>query len=199
MPNEPWYESVSADTPITQGDLIFNCPILSWTSENIDLQGAKEDEVLKGSTLAVSADVVVMTQACDLENEKVSNIIICPQTSINEYYEFWQSDLQAKGQNPTPKAWKSHCNDICDGFIWNMSMLNKEELAGEMRIGIRIVNFHEVFTIPRSFLESLITQRGQERFRLLPPYREHLSQAFARFFMRVGLPLPIEKNWELQR
>jgi len=27
--------------------------------------------------------------------------------------------------------------------------------------------------------------------RLLSPYREHLSQAFARFFMRVGLPVDI--------
>ena len=27
------------------------------------------------------------------------------------------------------------------------------------------------------------------RLRLLPPYREHLSQSFARFFMRVGLPI----------
>jgi hypothetical protein len=26
---------------------------------------------------------------------------------------------------------------------------------------------------------------------LLPPYREHLSQAFARFFMRVGLPVEV--------
>lgn len=198
MPNEPWYESVSADTPITQGDLIFNCPILSWTSENIDLQGGKEDEVLKGSTLAVSADVVVMTQACDLEHEKVSNIILCPHTSINEYLEFWQSDLRAKGQNPTQRAWEKHCNDICDGFIWNMSMLNKEEIKDGMKIDIRIVNFHEVFTVPRSFLESLVSQRGQERYRLLPPYREHLSQAFARFFMRVGLPVSIEKHWEIQ-
>jgi len=27
--------------------------------------------------------------------------------------------------------------------------------------------------------------------RRLPPYREHLSQAFARYFMRVGLPQDI--------
>jgi hypothetical protein len=27
--------------------------------------------------------------------------------------------------------------------------------------------------------------------RLLPPYREHLAQAFARFFMRVALPVDI--------
>ena len=25
----------------------------------------------------------------------------------------------------------------------------------------------------------------------MPPHREHLSQAFARFFMRVGLPIDI--------
>jgi hypothetical protein len=28
-----------------------------------------------------------------------------------------------------------------------------------------------------------------------PPYREHLSQAFARFFMRVGLPQPVDPSW----
>jgi hypothetical protein len=27
--------------------------------------------------------------------------------------------------------------------------------------------------------------------RLLPPYREHLAQAFARFFIRVGLPVDV--------
>jgi len=198
MPDDPWYESVDADTAITQGDLIFNCPVLSWTDENLDLQGADETEVLKGSAIAVSADVVVMTQACDLEHQKVSNVILCPQISIDEYYVFWKSDMEARGNNPTKKAWASHCDDICDGFIWNLSMLNKEVNDGETRIDIRIVNFHEVFSVPRSFLESLVSQRGQERFRLLPPYREHLSQAFARFFMRVGLPASIKKNWEIQ-
>lgn len=35
---------------------------------------------------------------------------------------------------------------------------------------------------------ELITRKEIEHLRLLPPYREHLSQAFARYFMRVGLP-----------
>ncbi len=60
MPDRPWYESISADTAITQGDLIFNCPVLSWKGENLVLEGADETEVLKGSAIAVSADVVVM-------------------------------------------------------------------------------------------------------------------------------------------
>ncbi len=48
MANEPWYETVNADQSVTQGDLIFNCPILSWKSENLDIQGSNENEVLKG-------------------------------------------------------------------------------------------------------------------------------------------------------
>jgi len=31
-----------------------------------------------------------------------------------------------------------------------------------------------------------------ETLRLLSPYKEHLSQSFARFFMRVGLPIDID-------
>jgi hypothetical protein len=197
MPNEPWYETVNADQQITQGDLIFNCPILSWKSENLNIQGANENEVLQGATNAISADVVVMTQACDLEHEKVTNVILCPHLSISEYFSFWKEDMERKGQNPTSKAWKNHCNDIRDGYLWNLSMLNEFDSNGTVELEIRLVDFHEVFTVPRAFLESLLFQRGENRYRLLPPYREHLSQAFARFFMRVGLPIPIDEEWSL--
>jgi hypothetical protein len=44
-------------------------------------------------------------------------------------------------------------------------------------------------------LQSLLKARAIPRPQLLPPYREHLSQAFARFFMRVGLPTPVAKTW----
>jgi hypothetical protein len=56
-----------------------------------------------------------------------------------------------------------------------------------------IVDFHMIYTVPRDFLESLLQHRGKPRLRLVPPYREHLSQAFDRFFMRVGLPAPLAK------
>jgi hypothetical protein len=39
--------------------------------------------------------------------------------------------------------------------------------------------------------------RAGDRLRLLPPYREHLSQAFARYFMRVGLPQDIPRSVDL--
>lgn len=49
-----------------------------------------------------------------------------------------------------------------------------------------IVDFHEVFGLPIVFLRNWVRARGAKRLQLCPPYREHLSQSFARYFMRVG-------------
>lgn len=193
---EAWYEIAVPDRSLTQGDIIFDCPLLAWQEDALRLEGPEEVEVLRSAAKGIQADVVVMTQACDLEHEKVDNVILCPHLSLADYRVVWKDNMQRSGQNPTEKAWNRHCNDICDGFMWHITMLNACDIDGS-RIGIRVVFFNEVFTVPRSFLESLLGQRGTSRFRLLPPYREHLSQAFARFFMRVGLPIPIEKKWQI--
>jgi len=186
-----WYEVVPAGIPITQGDLIPDYPVLGWKSGPIQLQG-DEREVLRAAQTATLANVIVMTQACDLEHGKVENVILCPYDLISVYRASWEADQRAKGQNPTAKAWRKLCDDICDGYVWNLSILNSNENDGVPETEHRVVDFHEVFTTPRTFLESFLEQRGSARLRLLPPYREHLSQAFARFFMRVGLPVLLE-------
>ena len=54
----------------------------------------------------------------------------------------------------------------------------------------QLVDFSRVFTIAVRLTRDLAVSQGM-RLRLNPPYREHLAQAFARFFMRVGLPVDI--------
>ena len=54
---------------------------------------------------------------------------------------------------------------------------------------VRVIDFRRVYSLPVSFVRS--RAKAAKRLRLLPPYREHLSQSFARFFMRVGLPIDI--------
>jgi len=44
--------------------------------------------------------------------------------------------------------------------------------------------------LPLQYFRAFAAGAG-ERVRLSPSYREHLAQAFARFFMRVGLPVDI--------
>jgi len=189
-----WYEEVSASKKLMQGDLISACPVATWDPTKLHVQGESELEFLKAAIRAIQADVVVMTQACDLEQGHISNVTLCPHLPLANFKKLWEAKLRAGDQNPTEKAWKTACDDLKDGFIWNLSLLNYGE-SKSLNTEHRVVDFHEVFTLPRQFLESLLQQRDIPRLRLLPPYREHLSQAFARFYMRVGLPTPIDKAW----
>jgi iron-sulfur cluster repair protein YtfE (RIC family) len=50
-----------------------------------------------------------------------------------------------------------------------------------------VVDFRNVYGIQIENLKE-IAGKLESIHRLLPPYREPLSQAFARYFMRVGLP-----------
>ena len=56
-----------------------------------------------------------------------------------------------------------------------------------------IVNFDIVEKIPVKALKKY-ARKIKNRLRLLPPYREHLSQAFAKYFMRIGLPSDINRD-----
>lgn len=61
---------------------------------------------------------------------------------------------------------------------------------GDWSQEISIVSFREVWSLPLDFVRRMAAAYGP-RPRLRPPYREHLAQAFARYFMRVGLPVDI--------
>ena len=192
---EHWYSVISAGGPVTQGDLVLDCPLIRWKDPAQSFGSSEsETEQLQRSAEAFLADAIVMTQACDLEHSKVRNVVVCPHLSLSEYKDLWECELKKHGNNPTAKGWRSHCDDISDGLVWNLALLNCLT-EGPITTEHRIVDFHEVYTVPREFLETLLQHRSVPRLRLLPPYREHLSQAFARFFMRVGLPSSIVKQW----
>lgn len=186
-----WYAEVPPETEITQGDLIMGCPVLEWSKPAADYT----PESLKAICNGISADIVVMTQACDLAQKKVDNVIVCAHYSLSEYKTNWEETKKTKGQAANPKEWKNLCNDICDGYRWHLSMLNGKD-DGDLKIERRIVDFHYIYSLPIEFLQSFVKSQNTARLTLLPPYREHLSQAFARFFMRVGLPINIPKSWD---
>jgi len=170
----------------------MDCPVATWKEDLLTIEPEfASEEKLKTSVEFVKIDTVVMTQACDLEQDKVQYVILCPHYSIDEYKSQWEIGMSQNQQNPTDKAWKSHFEEIRTGKIWNLSMLNAYK-DSVLQIDVRVVDFNEVFNLPRRFLENwLLHHNYGKRLRLLPPYREHLSQAFARFFMRVGLPIDI--------
>lgn len=74
------------------------------------------------------------------------------------------------------------------GGTHNVHMLNRCDLEGFAR-EIQLVDFKLTFNLASSYLKRRCGQGP--RLRLKSPYIEHLSQAFARYFMRVGLPSDI--------
>lgn len=191
--SDNWYECVLPTAPVTQGDMITACPVVTW-KEEVFAPGTNYEEALRNGLTVTEMDVVVLTQACDLEHNHVRNVTVCPHSSLSSYKSAWEAALKKKSQNPSNRAWGDHCDDLRNGYIWNSAMLNAG-VADGLETQHRVVDFRDIFTVPRNFVESLLEFRAESRLRLRSPYREHLSQAFARFFMRVGLPASVDKAW----
>ena len=75
------------------------------------------------------------------------------------------------------------------GNVPGYHMLAACDLEG-LEAEIRVVELRTVYTVSLSLLQRVASAR-RTRLRLNSPYREHLAQAFARFIMRVGLPVDI--------
>ena len=164
----PWYDFVEGDD-LEQGDIIEGCPVAVATeTETADGRWKLQWE---------ERDLVVLSQSCDLVKgrEKVSEVLMAA---------VWkQSELS--GHLATPKG----LEDARRGNLPGVHLLASSDFAGTAS-EILVVDFRRVSALPLAFLRKRVLTQ-QRRLRLLPPYREHLSQAFARFFMRVGLPVDI--------
>jgi hypothetical protein len=181
----PWYR-VPADEGLEQGDLLFNFPFVSVGSSYAEIsryvqfhQAVERREINPDDIeepfidFNVEAqDVVVLTQSCDLAVGKTEHVVLCP------FFSF--PDLSFKFKDVSLKQVKR-------GQVESLYLLLPCQVAG-LNMTDRVVNFRQVFTAPI----DLVMEHAQEqavRVRVCPPYREHLAQAFARFFMRVAFPV----------
>lgn len=172
--NYPWYKQInSPNAELLQGDLIPNCPII------IPPRSLPDDGIYDFDI--VEYDVVIVSQSCDLENGKVENVLVCPYTTFQQF--------QINSLKPDEKLSKNKIRRDFDDFRKG-NQPNYHLLEKDPNVGINdylVVDFRNVFAVHIDFLKTHV-EFISNRARLLPPYREHLSQAFARFFMRVGLP-----------
>lgn len=169
MPIEyPWFEVVNGKKKLLQGDFIKECAIVTPPSEISD-----EPEVS-----IVNYDIIIMSQSCDLEQRKIDLVLVCPIWPLSEFEKRSGYFKSKEGKE-----------ELRRGHLPGYHLLNKCEKNG-FETDYLVVDFRNVYGVPFNFIVDLAKKRGK-RLRLLPPYREHLSQAFARFFMRVGLPVDI--------
>ena len=160
-----WYELITEQVEITQGDIIFDCPVYK------PLEVVVEKGTVIGEIEII--DAVVMSQACDIANGNIEDIILCSLIDVIE------ADIG-----------KGKLSDIKKGAQPKYHIISKSDVD-EIPMGYKIVDFLNIYSLSKNTLQS-IADGKEKRIRLLPPYREHLSQAFARYFMRVGLPYDID-------
>lgn len=172
---EPFWVQVNEST-LMQGDYLPGClvptPVFDPTNygKNSEIQDVQID--------VNELDLIVLTQSCDLESKKVGRVLLCTIYHIAEFEEN-NSKFKKKGQ------W----NEVLKGRIEGLHLLasptnpdnNKEAL---------VVDFRDIHTLPYEYVLKHASNLN-DRWRLKSPYLEHFSQAFARLFMRVGLPSAI--------
>lgn len=103
---------------------------------------------------------------------------MCPAYTLDEF-ETHNPRFKTKGQ------WEQVRKGRVDGLHLLGNPTDPESNRGSL-----VVDFGQIFSLPPAYLEKKAEAVG-ERLRLDSPYLEHFSQAFARYFMRVGLPSQI--------
>lgn len=166
-----WWTEISGGG-LAQGDLLDGCRMPIFSGESND--GSAQDVDV------VEARLLVVTQSCDLEQEKLEFVALCPIHTIDEF-----ADANSKYEN------RKHFNEILAGKLHTYHMLASPADPGDNSQAY-IVDFGHIVSLPLDYLKTHATSIGP-RWRLSPPYLEHFSQAFARFFMRVGLPTSIPR------
>jgi len=172
----PWY-TVTCGSDLEQGDILLDCPVFE-----IPIDYEDED---KGVDVVVNyQNAIIMTQSCDLAvrdngQSKVDSVLLCP-IYFKEY--FLESKDKTFGKN---NGWENVRKGNSPGF----HILNKCDIENH-RLDFMLVDLRRAYSLKIELVRKVAESQG-ERIRLLPPYREQLSQAFARFFMRVGLPLDL--------
>lgn len=175
-----WYEEKYLSDDITQGDIIINCTI---PIPNISIYDAMINgkDIVEDSIEIRLGDFIILSQACDIENDKIDTIVLSPVWTLEE---LMKTDVRYKSSKAR--------EELRQGNQPSYHLLHNYK-SDNLEMKFSVVDFHQIYTLPKEYLKK--TARNiTYRIRLLPPYREHLSQAFARYFMRVGLPSDIPKD-----
>jgi len=169
IPEYPWFGSIHGDD-IAQGDIFEKFPVFMPPTDLAFDEASETTPEFQWE----KQDLIVMLQRCDLQKdrEKVDDVILCAVWKRSELDKTndWMEEIR-KGRNAS------------------FHVLAGSQLPG-LESEPRVVDFRRVYALPVKFIRKR-AQEASTRLRLMPPYREHLSQSFARFFMRVGLPTDI--------
>jgi hypothetical protein len=157
---------------LDQGDLVDDCFHLSI--KEFDIGGIVPPRI----NVAVDR-VLVLTQTCDLANQKVANVtgaIAHEAQFIVDQGLLKPADIRGPVRGARV-------------YGWYFLPANSELCLDEMIVDLR--QLHSV----RLDLLMALARSGRRRARLLSPYREPHAKHFADTFSRIGLPEPYDTKF----
>lgn len=201
----PWYEIIR-DGSLDQGDLVPHCNVL------VAVEAPSPEQPPKAKLRPITA--LVLTQTCDVAQEKTESIIVCAVWSLasvvlgdpslrqkaeeaakreklGELPSIEEADVESRVERIVERSGplRGHFNAIIKGERPAYAMLPAHEPLGRPK---SLASFEHVYSLPRKNVASLVAG-PTERLRLRPPYREHVSAAFGRYFSRIGLPVDVPR------
>lgn len=156
--NPSWYTIAKRESPLEQGDILFNISIPVFVKEN--------GEIHRRDLLAT---FVVMNQSCDLIAQPGK-----PKARAEHV-------LLAEAQESTLSTDKH--KDIHSGKQVGFYILPRRTTIKYPKQHL-LVNFNKLYAIHIDLLPDLTRIT---RTRIRSPYREHLMQAFSNTYSRIAL------------
>jgi hypothetical protein len=96
-----------------QGDLFEGCPVAAFQDE-VKFDG-RDDlasllTTLRGAVGIRQVRAIVMTQACDLEQGKIRDVILCQAYGLDDYRTGWEEGWRQKNNGSPPNKDATHNN-----------------------------------------------------------------------------------------
>lgn len=153
-----------ATSPLEQGDVLVDFALPALTFEKTRGLGIERQ----------SQTVIVVTQSCDVPKESQTDLLLA---SVFDY----------RVLRETSDIFKStaYRKSLSQGNVHSeFALPPRPDGNGEFMV----VAFRKLHVVPKSYVEASLPT---DALRLSSPYKEYFAQAYARFMMRVGLPLPM--------
>ena len=119
--------------------------------------------------------VIILTQACDLANDKAVRAIVAV---VHDAAHLVQTGRVKE---------KFIRDNVRKGQVYGWYFLPAHVSCPQFPESL--VDLRDLHTVPRTLLEGL-RDGGKHVCRLMTPYREHLAQHFSVTYSRIGLPEP---------
>jgi hypothetical protein len=143
----PWYKIVAGEE-LEQGDIFYNYPIFLPKVTPETIKAIQNNETPDTPVDVNLVDVIILSQSCDLGNDNIDTIILCPIWLLADYEA--QQVRTKKWKNAKERAKRKE--DIRQGNSPALHLLSDDDT---LDIPLRVVEFKRIYTTPKDVINGI--------------------------------------------